>query len=64
MAIRPPLLWHTIIFVVTVSLLHALSTVDPVFIMTLGGPNNATNLLHYQMYLIAFFAKNGQKLLQ
>jgi len=32
-AIRLPLLWHMIFFVVRVSILHALSTVDPVFII-------------------------------
>ncbi|MBT9283268.1 MAG: sugar ABC transporter permease [Hydrogenibacillus schlegelii] len=53
--IRLPLLWPTFIFVGTVSLLHALSTIDPIFVMTQGGPNNATNLLLYQMYLTAFF---------
>lgn len=59
--IRLPLLWPTMVFVGTVSLLHALQTIDPIFIMTQGGPNNATNLLLYQMYLTAFFYNDWGK---
>lgn len=59
--IQLPLMWPTWIFVMTVALLHGLQTVDPIFIMTQGGPSNATNLMLYQMYQTAFFYNDPAK---
>ncbi|MBY6277541.1 carbohydrate ABC transporter permease [Symbiobacterium thermophilum] len=49
-----PLLMPTTLFVTTVSLINAFKTVDQLFLMTAGGPNNATNLLLYHLYEQAF----------
>ncbi|HWI60639.1 MAG TPA: sugar ABC transporter permease [Symbiobacteriaceae bacterium] len=54
-----PLLMPTTLFVSTVSAINAFKTVDQLFLMTAGGPNNATNLLLYHLYeqSFAFFDK-------
>jgi len=52
--ITVPLLMPTILFVLTVSLVNSVKLVDIVFIMTSGGPNNASNLLMYDIYQTAF----------
>jgi len=49
-----PLLMPTTLFVSTVSLINSFKTVDQLFLMTGGGPNNATNLLLYHLYEQAF----------
>lgn len=49
-----PLLMPTTLFVTTVSLINSFKTVDQLFLMTAGGPNNATNLLLYHLYEQAF----------
>ncbi|HYF76289.1 MAG TPA: sugar ABC transporter permease [Symbiobacteriaceae bacterium] len=54
-----PLLMPTTLFVSTVSAINAFKTVDQLFLMTTGGPNNATNLMLYHLYeqAFAFFDK-------
>lgn len=55
-----PLLMPTTLFVLTISLVNSVKLVDTVFIMTSGGPNNASNLLMYHIYQTAFaFWNNG-----
>ncbi|HVB08796.1 MAG TPA: sugar ABC transporter permease [Bacillota bacterium] len=56
-----PMLTPMIAFVTTMALLYAAETVDPVYVMTQGGPNNATNLLMFYLYQLGFnyFAWGG-----
>jgi len=49
-----PLLMPTTLFVSTVSLINSFKTVDQLFLMTGGGPNNATNLLLFNLWELAF----------
>ncbi len=49
-----PLLMPTTLFVLINALLNAFKLVDHVFILTKGGPNNASNLLLYYIYETAF----------
>jgi sn-glycerol 3-phosphate transport system permease protein len=49
-----PLLMPTTLFVGTVAAINAIKTVDQLFLMTQGGPNNATNLLLYYLFEQAF----------
>lgn len=49
-----PLLMPTTIFVLINALINSVRVVDHLFIMTKGGPNNATNLLLYHVYETAF----------
>lgn len=49
-----PLLMPTTLFVLIVSMTNAFKMVDHLFIMTKGGPNNASNLLLYHIYEVAF----------
>jgi sn-glycerol 3-phosphate transport system permease protein len=49
-----PLLMPTTLFVGTVSAINAFKTVDQLFLMTAGGPNNATNLMLYHLFEQAF----------
>ncbi|MFZ5824228.1 MAG: carbohydrate ABC transporter permease [Bacillota bacterium] len=49
-----PLLMPTTLFVTTVSIINSFKTVDQLFLMTGGGPNNATNLLLYYLFEQAF----------
>jgi sn-glycerol 3-phosphate transport system permease protein len=49
-----PLLMPTTLFVLTISLVNSVKTVDTVFIMTAGGPDNSSNLLMYYIYTTAF----------
>ena len=49
-----PLLWGTTVFVSTVALVSAFQTVDQLFLLTLGGPSNASNLLLYFVYQEGF----------
>ena len=41
-------------FVTTIALVAGIQAVDQVFLMTQGGPDNATNLPLYFLYQIAF----------
>lgn len=45
-----PLITPTTLFVATISFINAWKAMDQVFIMTGGGPENATNLLLYYIY--------------
>lgn len=49
-----PLLMPTTVFVTTVSLIASIQAVDQVYLMTQGGPDNATNLFLYYLYQVAF----------
>lgn len=49
-----PLLAPTTLFVFVVAVTDAFKMIDHLFIMTGGGPNNATNLLLYYIYDTAF----------
>jgi sn-glycerol 3-phosphate transport system permease protein len=49
-----PLMLPTTIFVSTVALINGFQTVDQLFILTDGGPNNASNLLLYFLYQEGF----------
>jgi sn-glycerol 3-phosphate transport system permease protein len=49
-----PLLMPTTVFVTTVALIGSFQAVDQVYLMTQGGPDNATNLVLYFLYQVAF----------
>jgi sn-glycerol 3-phosphate transport system permease protein len=49
-----PLLMPTTLFVLVVAITNSFKLVDHLFIMTGGGPNNASNLLLYYIYEVAF----------
>lgn len=49
-----PLLMPTTLFVSIIALLNSVKTVDHIFIMTGGGPNNASNLMLYYIYQTRF----------
>ncbi|GIL15550.1 MAG: ABC transporter permease [Chloroflexota bacterium] len=52
-----PLLTGTTLFVSTLAVLNAFQTVDQIYIMTGGGPNNATDMLLFNLWqtLFSFF---------
>ncbi len=45
-----PLLRGTSIFVITIAVTNAFQTVDQLYVMTQGGPNNASNLLLFNIF--------------
>jgi sn-glycerol 3-phosphate transport system permease protein len=49
-----PLLMPTTLFVMINAIMNAFKIVDQLFILTKGGPNNASNLLLYYIYEVAF----------
>ncbi|WP_053220324.1 carbohydrate ABC transporter permease [Virgibacillus senegalensis] len=49
-----PLLMPTTLFVMIVAITNAFKNVDHLYIMTKGGPDNASNLLLYYIYEVAF----------
>lgn len=53
-----PSLKNTLIFVVMITTLFSLRLFDQVYIMTQGGPNNATSTVMYQAVTSAFIANN------
>jgi sn-glycerol 3-phosphate transport system permease protein len=53
-AIIFPLLMPTTVFVTTIALIASVQAVDQVYLMTQGGPSNATNVLLYYLYQVAF----------
>jgi multiple sugar transport system permease protein len=60
MFISVPLLRHTTLFVVVMSLIGSFQVFDQVYIMTGGGPANATTVVVYWIYENAFqFFKQG-----
>lgn len=52
--ITVPMLKPTILFVLVIGAIGGLQVFAPVYIMTQGGPANATNVVVYTMYLTAF----------
>jgi sn-glycerol 3-phosphate transport system permease protein len=58
-----PLLTPMLFFVGTLAVLDALRNVDHVFVLTKGGPSEATNILLYRVYVLGFeyydFAQAG-----
>ncbi|HZU77433.1 MAG TPA: sugar ABC transporter permease [Dehalococcoidia bacterium] len=58
--IRVPLLWPTLIFVLTLAIINAWQTLDLVYVMTQGGPSNSTDLLLFHIYETQFsFSDTG-----
>ncbi|MFN8471083.1 MAG: sugar ABC transporter permease [Anaerolineae bacterium] len=56
-----PLLSATTLFVTTIAVVAAFQMVDQVYIMTQGGPDNASNLLMYHIYETQFrFQDRGE----
>ncbi|HLW60113.1 MAG TPA: sugar ABC transporter permease [bacterium] len=53
-AITWPLLGPTTLFVLIIASINAFQSVDQIFLMTGGGPDNRTNLLLYYVYQVAF----------
>lgn len=49
-----PLLGPTFVFVVTIAIVNTAQMVDQLYVTTQGGPNNATNLLLWDVYLENF----------
>jgi len=49
-----PLLWPTTVFVVTVTLINTCQTFDSVYLLTKGGPNNATTVWVFWLVKLAF----------
>lgn len=56
--IRLPLLRPTMVFVLTLAVANALQTLDLVYVMTQGGPNNSTNLMLFHIYETQFAFSN------
>lgn len=57
-SIRLPLLWPTLVFVLTLAISNVLQTMDLVYVMTNGGPGNATNLILFHIYETQFSFSN------
>lgn len=49
-----PLLSPTLFFVGTIAVLDALRNVDHIFVLTRGGPSEATNILLYRIFVLGF----------
>lgn len=49
-----PLLRRTTLFVTTIAFIGAFQTVDHVFVLTVGGPSNASNILLFYLWQIRF----------
>ncbi len=49
-----PLLTPTLFFVGTVAVLDGLRNVDHIFVLTKGGPSEATNILLYRIFVLGF----------
>lgn len=49
-----PLLMPTTLFVMINAVINAFRQVDHIFVMTGGGPDNATSVLLYQIYVVGF----------
>jgi len=54
LSLTVPLLSGTTVFITTVALVEAFTTVDQLFILTQGGPNNSSSLLLYWLYIEGF----------
>ncbi|HEX7040006.1 MAG TPA: sugar ABC transporter permease [Trueperaceae bacterium] len=56
-----PLLRRTLLFVVVIALINTVQVFEPVYVLTQGGPANATNVLSFQVYRSAFeFGQAGR----
>ncbi|QBI21897.1 sugar ABC transporter permease [Egibacter rhizosphaerae] len=55
-----PLLLPTTLFTSIVGVANSFKQIDFIFVMTQGGPNNASNLLLYNIYLQAFPNRNPE----
>jgi len=56
-----PLLRRTLLFVVVIAVINTVQVFEPVYVLTQGGPANATNVLSFQIYRTAFeFGLAGQ----
>jgi sn-glycerol 3-phosphate transport system permease protein len=53
-SITVPLLRRTTLFVTTIAFIGAFQTVDHVFILTQGGPSNASNVLLFYLWQVRF----------
>jgi sn-glycerol 3-phosphate transport system permease protein len=53
-----PLLSGTTLFVTTIAAASSMQMVDQLYIMTQGGPDNASNLLLFHIYETAFRFQN------
>jgi len=49
-----PLLRPMLALVTIIALIAAVETIDPVYVLTQGGPHNSTNLLAYYLYQLGF----------
>ena len=49
-----PLLMPTTLFVLVNAIVNSVRLVDHIFVMTRGGPNNATSLLLFHVYQVGF----------
>lgn len=49
-----PLLMPTTLFVLVNAIINAFRLVDHIFVMTAGGPDNATSVLLFQIYVVGF----------
>lgn len=49
-----PLLMPVTLFILVNAVINAFRMVDHIFVMTLGGPDNATNVLLFHLYSVAF----------
>lgn len=49
-----PLLTPTLFFVATIAVLDGLRNVDHIFVLTKGGPSDATNILLYRIFVLGF----------
>ncbi|MCL4394181.1 MAG: sugar ABC transporter permease [Chloroflexi bacterium] len=56
-----PLLTGTTLFVTTIAVVNAFETVDQIYIMTGGGPNNATSMLLFNLWQTLFSFLDGGK---
>ncbi|MDA8203418.1 MAG: sugar ABC transporter permease [Chloroflexi bacterium] len=55
-----PLLHRTLVFVIVIAAINTLQVFDPIYVLTQGGPVNATNVLTYDIYQTAFqFGRAG-----
>lgn len=60
-SITLPLLSRTLVFVVMMAIINAVQVFDPVYLLTQGGPSNATNVLTFEIQKQAFqFGLAGQ----
>jgi sn-glycerol 3-phosphate transport system permease protein len=49
-----PILAPMLAFVAIMAVIYAIETIDPVYVMTQGGPDNGTNLVMFYLYQLGF----------